>query len=150
MSITSDVFDEDNEEKKDPKDQVSPSYCFLSFIHQLKEWEDLIDKFGANLHRIEKDVERCDRALRFFSNAQNLESLRRVVCTYVRRNIDGDGYVQGMCDIAAPLLVIFQDGQLPLIHSIPQRCPCRSADSRMLHCPHGTNEGELSPSRRNG
>lgn len=31
MSITSDVFDEDNEEKKDPKDQVRPSYLFLSF-----------------------------------------------------------------------------------------------------------------------
>ncbi|GMT19332.1 hypothetical protein PFISCL1PPCAC_10629 [Pristionchus fissidentatus] len=99
MSITSDVFDEETEEKQDTRDT---------------EWEDLIDKFGANLHRIEKDVERCDRALRFFSNPQNLESLRRVVCTYVRRNLDGDGYVQGMCDIAAPLLVIFQDEALTL------------------------------------
>ncbi|GMR42503.1 hypothetical protein PMAYCL1PPCAC_12698 [Pristionchus mayeri] len=99
MSITSDVFDEETEEKKDSKDQ---------------EWEDLVEKFGANLHRIEKDVERCDRALRFFSNAENLESLRRVVCTYVRRNVHGDGYVQGMCDIAAPLLVIFQDEALTL------------------------------------
>lgn len=29
--------------------------------------------------------------------------------TYVRRNLE-EGYTQGMCDLLAPLLVIFEDG----------------------------------------
>lgn len=39
---------------------------------------------------------------------ENLEKLRNVMCTYVWENLD-QGYVQGMCDLVAPLLVIFQD-----------------------------------------
>ncbi|CAM5999168.1 unnamed protein product [Sphagnum balticum] len=41
----------------------------------------------------------------------NLEKLRNVMCTYVWEHLD-IGYVQGMCDLVAPLLVIYDDGQL--------------------------------------
>ncbi|ULT99868.1 hypothetical protein L3Y34_000855 [Caenorhabditis briggsae] len=75
--------------------------------------ENLISLFRANLHRIDKDVERCDRNLMFFSNKDNLESLRRVMYTYVRRNLE-EGYTQGMCDLLAPLLVTFEDEALTL------------------------------------
>ncbi|PIO56829.1 hypothetical protein TELCIR_21770, partial [Teladorsagia circumcincta] len=77
------------------------------------EGDAILRQFAVNLHRIDKDVERCDRNLIFFSNKENLESLRRVMITYVRRNLE-DGYIQGMCDILAPLLVVFEDEALTL------------------------------------
>ncbi|KPM09246.1 small G protein signaling modulator 1-like protein [Sarcoptes scabiei] len=44
----------------------------------------------------------------FGANHHNLEKLRNVMCTYVWNHLDV-GYVQGMCDLVAPLLVIFDD-----------------------------------------
>ena len=38
----------------------------------------------------------------------NLEKLRNIITTYVWDNLDV-GYMQGMCDIVAPLLVVFND-----------------------------------------
>lgn len=51
------------------------------------------------MHRIEKDVNRCDRQLPFFMNSKNLEKLRNIICTYVWKNLQ-NGYVQGFCDLA--------------------------------------------------
>ncbi|RCN33028.1 hypothetical protein ANCCAN_21147 [Ancylostoma caninum] len=99
-SIASDVFEEDCIENGVDKPPPTAE-------------EVLFRQFATNLHRIDKDVERCDRNLIFFSNKENLESLRRVMVTYVRRNLD-DGYIQGMCDILAPLLVVFEDEALTL------------------------------------
>ena len=69
--------------------------------------DDLLDNFDLNIHRIDKDVLRCDRNYPYFTN-ENLEKLRRIMCTYVWTTLDV-GYVQGMCDLLAPLLVIFDD-----------------------------------------
>lgn len=68
---------------------------------------EFIETIAINIHRIDKDVQRCDRNYAYFT-ADNLEKLRNIVCTYVWENIDV-GYIQGMCDLVAPLLVIFDD-----------------------------------------
>lgn len=66
----------------------------------------ILDLFELNLHRIDKDVQRCDRNHEYFSKAKNLEKLRNIMSSYVWRHLDV-GYMQGMCDLAAPLLIIF-------------------------------------------
>ncbi|XP_066877092.1 small G protein signaling modulator 2 isoform X2 [Kogia breviceps] len=55
---------------------------------------ELLDTVALNLHRIDKDVQRCDRNY-----------------CYVWEHLDV-GYVQGMCDLLAPLLVVLDDDQL--------------------------------------
>uniref|UniRef100_A0A915KVU9 Rab-GAP TBC domain-containing protein n=1 Tax=Romanomermis culicivorax TaxID=13658 RepID=A0A915KVU9_ROMCU len=72
--------------------------------------KEIIDLFAMNLHRIERDVNRCDRHYKFFKY-ENLDKLQNVLCTYVWKNLH-HGYVQGMCDLAAPLLVILKDEAL--------------------------------------
>ena len=62
------------------------------------------------LGRIDKDVQRCDRNHPYFVPA-NLEKLRNVITTYVWDHMDV-GYMQGMCDLVAPMLVIFDDEAL--------------------------------------
>ncbi|XP_065745464.1 small G protein signaling modulator 1 isoform X3 [Phocoena phocoena] len=71
---------------------------------------ELLDLYTVNLHRIEKDVQRCDRNYWYFTPA-NLEKLRNIMCSYIWQHID-IGYVQGMCDLLAPLLVILDDEAL--------------------------------------
>ncbi|XP_026541256.1 small G protein signaling modulator 1 isoform X2 [Notechis scutatus] len=71
---------------------------------------ELLDLYTVNLHRIEKDVQRCDRNYWYFSPA-NLEKLRNVMCSYIWHHIEV-GYVQGMCDLLAPLLVILDEEAL--------------------------------------
>lgn len=72
--------------------------------------QELLDLYTLNLHRIDKDVQRCDRNYWYFTPA-NLEKLRNIMCSYIWRHLD-IGYVQGMCDLLAPLLVILDDEAL--------------------------------------
>uniref|UniRef100_A0A673MHM6 Small G protein signaling modulator 1-like n=1 Tax=Sinocyclocheilus rhinocerous TaxID=307959 RepID=A0A673MHM6_9TELE len=69
--------------------------------------QELLDLYTLNLHRIDKDVQRCDRNYWYFTPA-NLEKLRNIMCSYVWQHLE-IGYVQGMCDLLAPLLVILDD-----------------------------------------
>ncbi|KAK3771333.1 hypothetical protein RRG08_024289 [Elysia crispata] len=91
---------------------------------------ELLDSVALNLHRIDKDVQRCDRNYHYFT-PENLEKLRNIMCTYVWQNLD-IGYVQGMCDLVAPLLVIFND------ESLAYSCFCQLM--KRMSCnfpPHG-------------
>ncbi|XP_042271190.1 small G protein signaling modulator 2 isoform X5 [Thunnus albacares] len=71
---------------------------------------ELLDTVALNLHRIDKDVQRCDRNYYYFTTA-NLEKLRNIMCSYVWEHLEM-GYVQGMCDLLAPLMVILDDESL--------------------------------------
>ncbi|XP_041742084.1 small G protein signaling modulator 1-like isoform X3 [Coregonus clupeaformis] len=84
---------------KELKPEVSPAGTIYS--------QEQLDLYLLNLHRIDKDVRRCDRSYWYFTPA-NLEKLRNIMCSYVWQHLE-IGYVQGMCDLLAPLLVILDD-----------------------------------------
>ncbi|KAM7349306.1 trabuco isoform 1-T2 [Cochliomyia hominivorax] len=90
---------------------------------------ELLEQFGLNLHRIEKDVQRCDRNYAYFAN-ENLDKLRNVISTYVWEHLD-IGYMQGMCDLVAPLLVIFDD------ESLTYSCFCKLMERMIENFPNG-------------
>ncbi|KRT85018.1 GTPase activator protein, partial [Oryctes borbonicus] len=90
---------------------------------------ELLETFGLNLHRIEKDVQRCDRNYWYFTG-ENLEKLRNVMCTYVWEHLDV-GYMQGMCDLVAPLLVVFND------ESLTYACFCHLMERMVENFPNG-------------
>lgn len=48
------------------------------FIYQI----ELLDTIALNLHRIDKDVQRCDRNYWYFT-PDNLEKLRNIMCRYI-------------------------------------------------------------------
>uniref|UniRef100_A0A8C7ISR8 Small G protein signaling modulator 1 n=1 Tax=Oncorhynchus kisutch TaxID=8019 RepID=A0A8C7ISR8_ONCKI len=56
--------------------------------------QEQLDLYLLNLHRIDKDVRRCDRTYWYFTPA-NLEKLRNIMCSYVWQHLE-IGYVQGM------------------------------------------------------
>ncbi|KNC98681.1 uncharacterized protein SPPG_06364 [Spizellomyces punctatus DAOM BR117] len=95
-----------------------------------KEDADVVTKIRERKYRVEKDVVRTDRTVPFFAGPQtetngatsvspsdmqeviganpNLEMLRNVLVTYTVYNFEL-GYVQGMNDLLAPILVVMQD-----------------------------------------
>ncbi|XP_047450192.1 small G protein signaling modulator 2 isoform X6 [Mugil cephalus] len=82
-----------------PAEGMSPSLSSYTI--------ELLDTVALNLHRIDKDVQRCDRNYYYFTTG-NLEKLRNIMCSYVWEHLEM-GYVQGMCDLLAPLMVILDD-----------------------------------------
>ncbi|XP_031635811.1 small G protein signaling modulator 1-like isoform X2 [Contarinia nasturtii] len=91
---------------------------------------ELLETFGLNLHRIEKDVQRCDRTHKYFKVDENLDKLRNVICTYVWEHLE-IGYMQGMCDLVAPFLVVFDD------ESMSYSCFCRLMERMIENFPSG-------------
>uniref|UniRef100_A0A915NMZ5 Rab-GAP TBC domain-containing protein n=1 Tax=Meloidogyne floridensis TaxID=298350 RepID=A0A915NMZ5_9BILA len=78
---------------------------------------DVVDFDENELTNSENDVDRCDRITRFYSKMENLIILRKIMVTYIYRRLKidiNDGYVQGMCDVLAPLLALFVDESLTL------------------------------------
>uniref|UniRef100_A0A670KI62 Small G protein signaling modulator 2 n=1 Tax=Podarcis muralis TaxID=64176 RepID=A0A670KI62_PODMU len=88
---------------KEPAEEAI-SVCSASYTIEM------LDTVALNLHRIDKDVQRCDRNYWYFT-AENLEKLRNIMCSYVWEHLDV-GYVQGMCDLLAPLMVILDKDEL--------------------------------------
>ncbi|KAJ2942782.1 hypothetical protein O0L34_g14969 [Tuta absoluta] len=86
---------------------------------------ELVESFALNLHRIEKDVQRCDRNYPFFTD-ENLDKLRNIMCTYVWEHLE-IGYMQGMCDLAAPLLVMMKEEAAA--HALFARLMSRASDN---------------------
>ncbi|CDS41098.2 small g protein signaling modulator 1 [Echinococcus multilocularis] len=100
---------------------------------------EVLEALSVNIQRIDKDVARCDRNYHYFSKAglsngdgtqkavseqsmgglcvasldlsANLYRLRTIMCTWVWQHME-TGYVQGMCDLLAPLLVVLEDEAL--------------------------------------
>lgn len=91
---------------------------------------ELLDAFSLNIHRIDKDVQRCDRHHQFFSGSENLITLRNILCSYVWERLD-IGYMQGMCDLVAPLLVTLRD------ECLTYSCFCRLMERMSANFPHG-------------
>ncbi|KAL9872774.1 small G protein signaling modulator 1 isoform 4-T4 [Glossina fuscipes fuscipes] len=90
---------------------------------------EFLENFALNLHRIEKDVQRCDRNYWYFAN-ENLDKLRNVITTYVWEHLEV-GYMQGMCDLLAPLLVIFDD------EALTYGCFCKLMERMIENFPNG-------------
>ncbi|CAM4901799.1 unnamed protein product [Rotaria socialis] len=103
--------------------------CYGSFT------KETIDAFSVNLHRIDKDVARCDRTYTYFTNMNNLKKLRNIMCTYVWDNLT-TGYIQGMCDLVAPLLVVFDE------EVIAYSCFCYLMKRLLPNFPHGAGMDE--------
>lgn len=114
VSPTSVVYDHTEERDKDTdivmiNGEGTPLQKCLSLSSVGSSYaDDILKDFALNIHRIDKDVLRCDRNHPYFAQESNLEKLRNIMMTYVweRLNI---GYIQGMCDLCAPLLVIMDD-----------------------------------------
>ncbi len=53
----------------------------LTPIHYGSFSKETIESFAANVHRIDKDVARCDRNYSYFMNLDNLKKLRNIMCT---------------------------------------------------------------------
>ncbi|CAF4638805.1 unnamed protein product [Rotaria sp. Silwood2] len=64
-----------DEHVADKSDGTLTPICFGSFT------KEVIDAFSVNLHRIDKDVARCDRTYAYFTNMYNLKKLRNIMCT---------------------------------------------------------------------
>ncbi|VVC39869.1 Hypothetical protein CINCED_3A012394 [Cinara cedri] len=89
---------------------------------------ELVENFGLNVHRIDKDVQRCDRNYPYFT-LENLDKLRNIICTYVWDHLEM-GYMQGMCDLVAPLLVILDD------ETLSYSCFCLLMERMSVNFPH--------------
>lgn len=53
--------------------------CIMDVAWRLQQ--ELLDLYTLNLHRIDKDVQRCDRNYWYFT-PDNLEKLRNIMCRW--------------------------------------------------------------------
>ncbi|XP_031770753.1 TBC1 domain family member 15 isoform X3 [Galleria mellonella] len=90
------------------KKRTDEYYCMkLQWRSMTEGQESRFTEYRDRKSLVEKDVNRTDRTHPFFAgdNNPNLETLQDILMTYVMYNFDL-GYVQGMSDILAPLLLL--------------------------------------------
>ncbi|CAF3367028.1 unnamed protein product [Rotaria sp. Silwood1] len=164
-----------DEHPADKSDGTITPICYGSFP------KEIIDAFSVNLHRIDKDVARCDRTYAYFTHTNNLKKLRNIMCTSYFTKVGGvvlilafmnnnahalginiknnlntwvlftlelihakvyvwdnltTGYIQGMCDLVAPLLVVFDE------EVITYSCFCYLMKRLLPNFPHGAGMDE--------
>uniref|UniRef100_A0A6Q2XDS0 Small G protein signaling modulator 2 n=1 Tax=Esox lucius TaxID=8010 RepID=A0A6Q2XDS0_ESOLU len=105
QSMEEEVGPEDEAQIRTPSQGRDDSLSEEKLCSQLDKL--MTSGMALNLHRIDKDVQRCDRNYYYFTT-ENLEKLRNIMCSYVWEHLEV-GYVQGMCDLLAPLMVILDD-----------------------------------------
>uniref|UniRef100_A0A1A9WDB8 Rab-GAP TBC domain-containing protein n=1 Tax=Glossina brevipalpis TaxID=37001 RepID=A0A1A9WDB8_9MUSC len=113
----------------EPTEDTSRKISLISPMNEDITVCEFLENFALNLHRIEKDVQRCDRNYWYFAN-ENLDKLRNVITTYVWKHLEV-GYMQGMCDLVAPLLVIFDD------EALTYGCFCKLMQRMIENFPNG-------------
>ncbi|KAL7062695.1 hypothetical protein AAHC03_01063 [Spirometra sp. Aus1] len=126
---------------------------------------DILEALATNIHRIDKDVARCDRNHPYFTQglpqyneniveqagglcvanldaSANLYRLRTIMCTWTWQHLE-TGYVQGMCDLLAPLLVILDD------EALAHACFCQLMQTMLANfpLPGPSSGGVVSPSQ---
>uniref|UniRef100_A0A0X3NJC8 Small G protein signaling modulator 1 n=1 Tax=Schistocephalus solidus TaxID=70667 RepID=A0A0X3NJC8_SCHSO len=126
---------------------------------------DVLEALAINIHRIDKDVARCDRNHPYFTQglpphsenmmeqagglcvasldaSANLYRLRTIMCTWTWQHLE-TGYVQGMCDLLAPLLVILDD------EALAHACFCQLMQTMLANfpLPGPSSGGVVSPSQ---
>uniref|UniRef100_T1J7U5 TBC1 domain family member 15 n=1 Tax=Strigamia maritima TaxID=126957 RepID=T1J7U5_STRMM len=102
------TFEQRKEQKKENVDdyyRMKLQWKSISKVQELR-FSDLRDRKSL----IDKDVSRTDRAHPYFEgdNNDNLGILHDILMTYCMYNFDL-GYVQGMSDILAPILVVMEN-----------------------------------------
>ncbi|KAI6224998.1 hypothetical protein M3Y95_00811800 [Aphelenchoides besseyi] len=98
---------EENEQKR--KELADDYYRMkLQWMTVNSDQESRFSDFRDRRALIDKDVTRTDRSHSYFRNDQNLDLMRDILMTYCMYDFDL-GYVQGMSDFLAPLMVIMDD-----------------------------------------
>lgn len=108
------VFNETmtNEDKDQYKIKIKQRYTHLK-----QDWQNRYKQKDSEVHTlytfIKKDVQRTDRGVKFFDGKENssLQKLLNILTTY-SINHSEPGYVQGMNDMAAPILFVVRDESL--------------------------------------
>lgn len=85
IDVQNETINDDN--KHDESDVMNTTISSQSFKDSLKldksiNNQELMNSFATNMHRIDKDVARCDRHYYYFSNTKNLEKLRNIMYRY--------------------------------------------------------------------
>lgn len=95
--------------------QISEKTCYYNRMKMQwatisEDQEERFSPFRDYKSLIEKDVSRTDRTLDYFKgdNSRGTDILRNILMTYMMYNFNL-GYVQGMSDILAPILMETQD-----------------------------------------